>query len=149
MDIFVSETSLNPFDKAETHDDVGMGETFAQTLIIYEKKVAALVRWIWKKNFLMAKMAIWKFFQFVFRPNSRLIKHMTKKVSCVTTTALFYDIHRRYYYDAMNVANTIWNWLRICFFFPSRTWCPLLVSRSRRENCESKNLWWVKLIIYC
>ena len=44
MDIFVSETSLNPFDKAETHDDVGMGETFTQTLIIYEKKVAALVR---------------------------------------------------------------------------------------------------------
>ena len=46
MDIFASETSLNPFDKAETHEDVGMGETkiFAQTLIIYEKKVAALVR---------------------------------------------------------------------------------------------------------
>ena len=41
MDIFASETSLNPFDKAETHDDVGMGEIFAQTLIIYEKKVAA------------------------------------------------------------------------------------------------------------
>ena len=109
-----------------------------------------LQRWCGElKKILMAKMAIWKFFQFVFRPNSRLIKHMTKKVSCVTTTALFYDIHRRYYYDAMNVANTIWNWLRICFFFPSRTWCPLLVSRSRRENCESKNLWWVKLIIYC
>ena len=49
MDIFASETSLNPFDKAETHDDVGMGEIFAPTLIIYEKKVAALVRWI-KKN---------------------------------------------------------------------------------------------------
>ena len=49
MDIFASETSLNPFDKAETHDDVGMGETFAQTLIIYEKKVAALV-WGIKKN---------------------------------------------------------------------------------------------------
>ena len=113
MDIFASETSLNPFDKAETHDDVGMGEIFAQTLIIYEKKFAA-VQWN-EIKILMAKMAIWKFFQFVFRPNSRLIKHMTKKVSCVTTTALFYDIHRRYY-DAMNVANTIWNWLRICFF---------------------------------
>ena len=40
MDIFASETSLNPFDKAETHDDVWMGEIFAQTLIIFKKKLS-------------------------------------------------------------------------------------------------------------